>query len=274
MRTFSIAILVIGLAQAPARSGVVMFSPEKATVDLAAGDSTLVKFDVFIYDLEDVGGAFWAYAILFGSDDVAFVSFEFDYWSPCTDYCNWVILNPGLGVYANELRAQQSFWYPISVFYPPYLLGSIVVDVAGLRPGNHQIIVDGLNDGNRSFVVGVSYNVGTLAGTASINIVPEIDIDPCGDGVLDAGEACDEGSFNSDTRPDACRTDCSPATCGDNVKDSIEQCDGADLGDCPGSCAGDCTCLPVEIPTLSAWGVAVLTLSLLAISRSGRFARP
>ncbi|MCH7872086.1 MAG: hypothetical protein IID33_10345 [Planctomycetes bacterium] len=94
-----------------------------------------------------------------------------------------------------------------------------------------------------------------------------IEIDPCGNGMIDAGEACDDGSSNSDTLPDACRTDCSLPTCGDNVKDSTEACDGEDLGDCPGSCADDCTCLPVEIPTVSAWGFAALTLSLLAAGR-------
>ena len=273
MRNFAVALLVIGLAQPPALGGLVTFSPEKATVDLAAGDSTLVKLDVFISDLEDVGEAFHAVGILFGSDDLEFVSFEFDYLPPCFD-CVPVILNPGFGVYANELKVIMISWTAIPVF-APRLLGSIVVDVTGLGPGNHEIVVDGLNDGNRSFVVNsVNGGVDTLAGTAAVNIVPGLDIDPYGNGVIDAGAGCDDGSSNSDTVPDACRTDCSLATCGDNVKDSIEQCDGADLGDCPGSCAGDCACFPVEIPTLSAWGIAVLTLSLLAISRSGRLTRP
>ena len=273
MRTFSIAIAVIGLAQVSAFAGTITFSPQKATVDLAAGDSTLVKFDVFIYDLADIGDAFGAVSILFGSDDLEFVSFDFDFPLDCVD-CVPVTLNPGFGVYAHELKAVWVFFTATIPVFAPRLLGSIVVDVTGLGPGNHQIIVDGLNDGNRSFVMNtVNGAVGTLAGIGSINIVPETDIDPCGNGVIDAGEACDDGSSNSDTMPDACRTDCSLATCGDNVKDSIEQCDGADIGDCPGSCAGDCACLPVEIPTLSAWGIAVLTLSLLAICRSGRFTR-
>ncbi len=47
----------------------------------------------------------------------------------------------------------------------------------------------------------------------------------CGDGVIDVGEECDDGEANSDTEPDACRTDCFAAHCGDEVIDSGEVCD-------------------------------------------------
>src|SRR5262245_52082615 len=47
----------------------------------------------------------------------------------------------------------------------------------------------------------------------------------CGDGVLDEGEECDQGSANSDTTRDACRTNCRKASCGDHVQDSGEACD-------------------------------------------------
>lgn len=52
----------------------------------------------------------------------------------------------------------------------------------------------------------------------------------CGDGIRDkaAGEQCDNGSNNSDTEPDACRSNCIRASCGDGVADSNEQCDGDD----------------------------------------------
>jgi hypothetical protein len=53
----------------------------------------------------------------------------------------------------------------------------------------------------------------------------------CGDGVIDTGEVCDDGPENSDIFPDACRlSDCHPARCGDDVKDTEEQCDGPQLG--------------------------------------------
>src|SRR5437868_4180088 len=46
----------------------------------------------------------------------------------------------------------------------------------------------------------------------------------CGDGVVDPGEACDDGAGNSDTAPDACRIDCSLPRCGDGVRDTGERC--------------------------------------------------
>ena len=54
----------------------------------------------------------------------------------------------------------------------------------------------------------------------------------CGNGVLNAGEVCDKGSANTDTGitaasyGDKCRTDCTPARCGDGVFDpGLEECD-------------------------------------------------
>jgi alpha-tubulin suppressor-like RCC1 family protein len=64
----------------------------------------------------------------------------------------------------------------------------------------------------------------------------------CGDGELDPGEACDEGSANSDTVADACRTDCRLPRCGDTVTDTDEQCDqGNENSDVePDACRLDC----------------------------------
>ncbi len=53
----------------------------------------------------------------------------------------------------------------------------------------------------------------------------------CGDGVVDPGEACDDGRDNSNSAPDACREDCALASCGDAIVDGGEACDdGANLG--------------------------------------------
>jgi hypothetical protein len=46
-------------------------------------------------------------------------------------------------------------------------------------------------------------------------VVPE-----CGNGVVEGDEECDDGDANSDTEPDACRTDCSEHRCGDGVVDT------------------------------------------------------
>jgi MYXO-CTERM domain-containing protein len=62
----------------------------------------------------------------------------------------------------------------------------------------------------------------------------------CGNGTLDPGEQCDNGPANSDTQPNACRTDCTLPRCGDQVVDTGEQCDrGPNNG--TGSCQANCT---------------------------------
>ncbi|MGF1467988.1 MAG: calcium-binding EGF-like domain-containing protein [Sandaracinaceae bacterium] len=65
----------------------------------------------------------------------------------------------------------------------------------------------------------------------------------CGDDLLDPGEECDDGNaVNSDTDPNACRTDCRLPHCGDGVIDAGEECDEgeANSGDTPGGCRPGC----------------------------------
>lgn len=58
----------------------------------------------------------------------------------------------------------------------------------------------------------------------------------CGDGVIDPGEACDEGTANADDG--ACTHQCATAVCGDGlVWDGVEECD---LGDGNSSGYGGC----------------------------------
>ncbi len=66
----------------------------------------------------------------------------------------------------------------------------------------------------------------------------------CNVGPAGGAEACDEGAGNSDTAPDACRTDCSNPGCGDGVTDSTEECDGASRGACLSNeaCLDSCEC--------------------------------
>ena len=65
----------------------------------------------------------------------------------------------------------------------------------------------------------------------------------CGNGVVESGEACDDGSYNSDSRPNGCRTDCRAAYCGDGVIDNGEACDdgGANSDHSPAACRRNCT---------------------------------
>ncbi len=58
----------------------------------------------------------------------------------------------------------------------------------------------------------------------------------CGDGALstDCEEQCDDGAGNDDTLPNACRTDCQTAHCGDGVLDDAEGCDDGNRTSCDG----------------------------------------
>lgn len=58
----------------------------------------------------------------------------------------------------------------------------------------------------------------------------------CGNGILEAGELCDDGPNNSDTAPNACRTNCRDPYCGDSVIDDGEECDTDQLAS--NSCVG------------------------------------
>ena len=57
----------------------------------------------------------------------------------------------------------------------------------------------------------------------------------CGDAIVHpACEQCDDGPANSDTAPDACRTNCLLPRCSDGTVDSGEQCDDGNLISCDG----------------------------------------
>lgn len=64
----------------------------------------------------------------------------------------------------------------------------------------------------------------------------------CGNGTVETGEVCDDGAANSDSSPDACRTDCRGAWCGDAVVDTGETCDdgGANSDYLANACRKSC----------------------------------
>src|SRR5262249_14484224 len=61
----------------------------------------------------------------------------------------------------------------------------------------------------------------------------------CGDGILGAGEACDDGNT---ANCDGCRGDCSAVEtgCGDGFLCGAEVCDDGNTANCDG-CRGDCS---------------------------------
>lgn len=95
---------------------------------------------------------------------------------------------------------------------------------------------------------GIEYDAGMLllwiiAGCSNEPEIPEeepVVLAACGNGVLEPDEQCDQGTENSDTSPDSCRTNCRTPSCGDGVADAEEGCDDGNLlgGD---GCSPTCT---------------------------------
>jgi len=72
----------------------------------------------------------------------------------------------------------------------------------------------------------------------------------CGDGYIwtvdcTSCEECDNGTSNSDSIPNACRSTCTDASCGDNTIDTGEDCDDGANGDNTDGCDDSCTYLTV-----------------------------
>ncbi len=77
-------------------------------------------------------------------------------------------------------------------------------------------------------------------GYANVASLCTPDVHVCGDGVLDPRcEECDAGAANSDTTPNACRTSCELPHCGDGVADAGEACDDGTPSPCDG-CDASC----------------------------------
>jgi len=73
----------------------------------------------------------------------------------------------------------------------------------------------------------------------------------CGDGKVMGPEECDDGEANSDSLPDACRSDCMKPSCGDGVTDSAEACDDGnelDDDDCDNNCQPVVEPPPPDLP--------------------------
>jgi cysteine-rich repeat protein len=104
-----------------------------------------------------------------------------------------------------------------------------------LSPGCGDLIVD----------TGEECDDGNNVNGDGCSVACQNDLASCGNGAIDAGEACDNGAANSDTMPNACRTDCSLPGCGDGVVDSAEECDDGNTtaGDgCDDLCQAELGC--------------------------------
>ncbi len=82
----------------------------------------------------------------------------------------------------------------------------------------------------------------------------------CGDGVVDTDEECDDGGEST-----TCDSNCTFAECGDGTLNTTagEECDDGNTQPDDG-CNATCQIEQEPIPTVSAWGMTALALSLLA----------
>jgi hypothetical protein len=78
----------------------------------------------------------------------------------------------------------------------------------------------------------IGYASGTLSCQPNCRFAVDqcIAMPVCGNGILEINEECDNGPQNSDTEPDACRTNCLRPFCGDDVVDIFEDCEQGNLG--------------------------------------------
>ncbi len=168
-----------------------------------------------------------------------------------TDVMTEVVVDLGAAI-SGEFSATESFGAGIR-----FRLGGtnsiLIGGVQGTAWGVDDITVTGLQElspcdtqtcGDAVVDAGEECDAGAFnSDTLPDHCRSDCTVPRCGDGVVDAGERCDDGAANSDTMPDACRTDCLPARCGDAVIDMGESCDdGATNSDTlPDACRTDCT---------------------------------
>ncbi|MBK6917292.1 MAG: hypothetical protein IPH07_07825 [Deltaproteobacteria bacterium] len=106
---------------------------------------------------------------------------------------------------------------------------------------------DGKADGGADTTDGTADTSASGPSSSATDTAESVDSGPgpgeCGNGMLDGDEQCDNGADNSDTVPDACRTDCRTAHCADGVIDPSlgEECDDGNLNsNMPDACRVTC----------------------------------
>ena len=131
-----------------------------------------------------------------------------------------------------------------------------------LSPDGRKLYVGiGLNvQGSPGHVAIVDTATNTLIDTLTVGPAPNnLAFAPCGDGVVDAGEECDDGNLTSG---DGCDANCTLTGCGNGIVTAGEACDDGNLigGDgCSATCKVEptltATATPTPTPTPTTSGV-------------------
>lgn len=82
----------------------------------------------------------------------------------------------------------------------------------------------------------------------------------CGDGVVSAGEQCDEGALNSDAPDATCRTDCTLRRCGDGIIDPLAAPGFAEACEFDSDCGAGETCSACQCTTDTPLGDLAFTV--------------
>ena len=173
MRTIAVG-LVIAFTNAYALGGTVSFTPDKHLINLEAGDSMIVTFDLAIASLDKLpGGTFDGMDAVVGSNDGLLVTdfvispevFTASFFGTFAD-----VLNPGPGKYASDIKfgffAANPDVLPLSLSYP---LGTLTVDASGLGPGSYQVVID--SDFDQQSFAALGLPTEGLFGVGTVNIV-------------------------------------------------------------------------------------------------------
>lgn len=196
------------------------------------------------------------------------LSVEDAHYDQATIYANdevaWVNLDTDQGQGSNTHHEDRE-WRFHDVDVTPFLGADGTVEI------RYEIDSDG----------GLEFGGWTLDDFCVVGVV----VANCGDGEINTvDEECDDGADNSDTEPDACRSNCQVAMCGDGTMDTGEQCDDGNddeeddcLADCtlretgglkPGGCGCQTDTAPGSLPAAPLlWGL--LLLGLLIRRRRG-----
>ena len=173
MRKVAAISLVMVLATSSAFGTAISFGPNEVVIDLSDPNvDTKVKFDLTI-GAPDVISSYEFADIVVGSDDLAFQSFEYS-----DDFIAATIFRSGppFGPFdpENPFYTNEYFLggFLASLNSEPLLLGSLVVDAAGLGLGEYSVMVDVGRDGNVS-VIGDVAGSELVSGMAIVHIVPE-----------------------------------------------------------------------------------------------------
>lgn len=168
MRRITMTLALMMCWASAAHAGTVDFNPPLHVVDPLV--DTTIAFEVSIPSFETITTVNQL-DLLIGSDDIAIISFEFAESFCGSEFVACDALTPAEpSVYPNEI---ELFAYIQADLGAPVVLGTLTLDVRGIMPGVHGILVDPVLDLGQSRAWNINQGVEPLAGSAVVVAIPE-----------------------------------------------------------------------------------------------------